>query len=226
MKIVAYVPIKLNNERTPGKNIKEFEDGRPLCSFMFNTLTHVRGIDSVYCYCSSEQIIEYLPKEINFLKRPEQLDSSETQCHDIIRSFLEEVDADIIVLCHATCPFVKASSIEKCIEMVKSGRYDSAFTAEVLREFLWENGKPMNFKPEFAVRTQELPSIYKESIGCYVFTKKMFYETNRKVGLVPYLCEVDKYEAIDIDYPDDFKIANAIYMNILKMEIDKEGYRR
>ena len=37
MKIVSIIPIKLNNERFPGKNIKEMADGRPLISHI---LTH------------------------------------------------------------------------------------------------------------------------------------------------------------------------------------------
>lgn len=30
MKTVAFVPIKLNNQRTPGKNTKKFDDGSAL----------------------------------------------------------------------------------------------------------------------------------------------------------------------------------------------------
>ena len=225
MKIAAYIPIKLNNVRTPGKNIKQFDDGKPLCTFMFNTVANVKGVDEKYCYCSNDEIRKYLPQQISLLKRPESLDTPETQCHEIIKSFIDTIDADIIVLCHATCPFIKVESVERCIEMVKSGRYDSAFTASVIKDFLWLDGKPMNFNPEYAVKTQELPDVFKESIGCYVFTKDMFLKSNRKVGFNPYLCPIDPYEEIDIDYPEDFEIANAIYMRILKPEIDLKGHR-
>lgn len=30
MKIVSFTPVKLNNERVPGKNTKRFKDGTPL----------------------------------------------------------------------------------------------------------------------------------------------------------------------------------------------------
>lgn len=219
MKVVAYVPIKLNNERTPGKNTKQFGDGTPLCHFMLNTLTQVKGIDEVYCFCSSEAIKPYLPSGVNFLQRPASLDTSSTQCQDIIRTFTEIIpDADVIVLCHATCPFVKPETIEKCVQAVLSGEYDSAFSAAPVRDFLWLDGKAMNFDPEKSVRTQELPPVYKETIGCYVFTKEMFMKRNGKVGYHPYVCEVGPYEDIDIDYPEDFEIANAIYMNILRKD--------
>ena len=32
------------------------------------------------------------------------------------------------------------------------------------------------------------------------------------------VCKVDKIEAMDIDYPEDFEICNAIYKEILKNE--------
>lgn len=220
MKVASYIPIKFNNVRTPGKNIKEFDDGTPLCQFMFNTIAQVTGIDEKYCFCSSEEIKKYLPEEIRFLKRSEKLDSSSTQCHEIIKEFISLVDADIYVLTHVTCPFVKAETIERCIEKVKSGKYDSAFTAAKIQDFLWKEGKPLNFDPEYAVRTQELETIYKESIGCYVFTKDMFLRSNRKVGFNPYIYEVDAYEEMDIDYPEDFEKCNAVYMNILKSKIN------
>ena len=108
-KIAAYVPIKLNNARTPGKNIKPFDDGTPLCQFMFNSLKKVDGIDEIYCFCSDERIQEYLPAGIKFLKRNPSLDTAETQCQDLIKAFTETVEADIYVLCHVTSPFLKAS---------------------------------------------------------------------------------------------------------------------
>lgn len=216
MKVVSYIPIKLNNVRTPGKNIKKFGDGTPLCSFMFNTISKIKCIDEKYCFCSSDEIRKYLPENIQFLRRSEELDTSNTQCHDIIRSFIEQVDADIYVLTHVTCPFIKKKTIEKCIEKVVSGEYDSAFSAARIQDFIWKDGRPMNFNPEYAVRTQELEPVYKETVGCYVFTKDVFLKGNRKVGYHPYVCEVDAYEEMDIDYPEDFEKCNAIYMNILK----------
>ena len=41
MKTVAFVPIKLNNQRTPGKNTKKFDDGTPLITLFLKTLVKV-----------------------------------------------------------------------------------------------------------------------------------------------------------------------------------------
>jgi HAD-superfamily hydrolase subfamily IA len=183
---------------------------------MFDTISQVDEIDDIYCFCSDESIKEYLSGRVQFLKRGKELDTAETKCQDIVSSFLEKVDVDIIVLAHVTSPFVKVESIRECVKQVCSGEYDSAFTAGVVQDFLWQDGKPLNFDPSSIARTQDLPRIYKESVGCYVFTKDVFEKTGRRIGYKPYICEVDSIEEVDIDYPEDFVIANAIYDSLRK----------
>jgi CMP-N-acetylneuraminic acid synthetase len=41
MKTVAFVPIKMNNERLLGKNTKSFDNGEPLIYYILNTLSSV-----------------------------------------------------------------------------------------------------------------------------------------------------------------------------------------
>ena len=62
MKVAAVVPMKLNSRRLPGKNIKSFTGGWPLCWYILSTLLEVEGIDQVYVYCSSPEIQDYLPE--------------------------------------------------------------------------------------------------------------------------------------------------------------------
>lgn len=47
MKTVAFVPIKLNNQRTPGKNIKKFDDGSSLITVFLRNLIKVKSFDDV-----------------------------------------------------------------------------------------------------------------------------------------------------------------------------------
>ena len=47
MKIVAIVPMKLNNTRLPQKNTKAFTNGKPLCYYILNTLLKIDRIDEV-----------------------------------------------------------------------------------------------------------------------------------------------------------------------------------
>ena len=53
MKVVSFIPIKLNNQRLPGKNTMELA-GRPTCDYIFETISQVDTIDEKYVYCSVE----------------------------------------------------------------------------------------------------------------------------------------------------------------------------
>ena len=215
MKIAAYVPIKLNSTRTPGKNIKPLSDGTPLCKLLFRSLAKTKSINEKYCFCSDEKIVDYLEPGISFLKRSASLDTNETQCHEIMRSFVETVNPDILVLVHATSPFLKSETIDECVNKVLYEDYDSAFTVERVRDFLWKDGKPMNFDASQAPKTQDLPEIYKETNGCFVIRREVFESTNRKVGFKPFLKELSFPETQDVNYPEDFLITDLIYSHYL-----------
>lgn len=216
MKTVAMIPIKLNNERVPGKNIKKFEDGTPLMSLIQKACLGAKKVDEVYVYCSNPNVKDYLEDGVKYLQRPDFLDTNKVNCNDIIREFMKEVDADIYVVSHATGPFTQSNSIDACVDAVASGEYDSAFLARRLQEFLWCKGTAMNFDIQHFPRTQDLEPIYSEAPGAYVFSKETFTKYDRRVGMHPYIHEISEIESRDIDYPDDFDIANAIYMSIIK----------
>jgi len=97
MKIVSFIPIKLNNQRLPGKNTMDL-NGKPLCSYIFNTLKEIDLIDEKYVYCSDDRIIPYIPAGLVFLKRDAYLDGNQVKGLEIIEHFVRDVDADIYVL--------------------------------------------------------------------------------------------------------------------------------
>ena len=216
MKTVALIPIKLGSKRIPGKNIKPFFDGTPLMSFIQKACLEAGNIDEVFVYCSDDAVIPYVMSGVRYLKRPAYLDGDSINANDFIREFMKVVDADIYVNAHTTSPFAKPETISECVDKVASGEYDSAFCVEAIKTFLWTEGKPMNFDPDHFPRTQDLPLIYGETSIAYVFTKDSFLKHNRRLGSKPFIKEVSKIEAIDIDYPEDFEIANAIYKEVLK----------
>lgn len=218
MKTVAFVPIKLNNERLPGKNLKCFDDGTPLASLLLRKLGKLAGslFDEVYVYCSSEEICDFLPSGVSFLKRPEWLDGREVRGSEIYKAFVSEVRADVYALCHVTSPFVTTEHIKECVCAVQAGGYDSAFCAKRIQNFLWREGEPLNFVLNDPPRTQEMVPVYMELSTPYVFTRDCWMENGARTGVSPYICECSEIECIDIDYPEDFELANVVYMGMLR----------
>ena len=210
-KIVAVVPMKLNNSRLPQKNTKPFTNGEPLCEYILNTLKQIDLINEVYVYCSNPEIKAYLPDGVKFLKRSNNLDQDSTKINEVLEAFSEDVLSDIYLMAHTTAPFVSRESIEKGINAVLTGKYDSAFSVKRLQDFLWIDGKPMNYKLDNIPRTQDLPVIYEETSGFYIYEQNVIKKYNRRIGEKPYLVEVGEIESVDIDEAEDFAIADAIY---------------
>lgn len=211
MKVVALIPVKLGSKRVPFKNIKPFYDGTPLITFIQRVCLKSKYINEIYIYCSDDEVKPYVLDGVKFLKRPEILNGDNINANDIIKQFMKEIDADIYVNTHTTSPFANPLSIDECIEKVMSDDYDSAFCAQEVKTFLWDKTGPINFDPNNFPRTQDLPLIYGETSIAYVFTKQTFLKFGRRVGIKPFIKTVGKIESMDIDYPEDFEICDAIY---------------
>ena len=164
MKIVAIMPIKLINERCPGKNTRILGD-KPLLQHELDSLKATGLCDSINVYCSDEAVVPFLPEGVNFIKRPEFLDLPTSNFTQIFDNFMNTVDADIYVYAHATAPFISIETMKQCIEAVKSSEYDSAFCAVKLQDYLWQDGEPLNFDASNLPRTQDLKPIYQETSG-------------------------------------------------------------
>lgn len=221
MKVVAIVPMKLNNIRLPQKNTKSFTNGKPLCHYILSTLTKVEGVDEVYVYCSNPDIRKFIPEGVKYLRRDELLDQDTTKMNEVLYSFAENVPADIYVMTHTTAPFISKESIEKGLEAVKSGEYDSSFAAKRLQDFLWKDGVPFNYELDNIPRTQDLPLIFEETSGFYIYRADIMTRLNRRIGKKPYIVEIGEIESVDIDEPEDFIIADAIYNHIFKLKAKK-----
>lgn len=214
MKTIAIVPMKLNNRRLPQKNTKPFTNGKPLCYYILSTLLKVEGIDEVYVYCSNPDIKVFLPEGVKYLRRSESLDQDTTKMNEVLSCFANEVDADIYVMTHTTAPFIKPDSIQKGLDAVISNKYDSSFAAKKLQDFLWKDGKPFNYELDNIPRTQDLPALYEETSGFYIYKRNVIKELKRRIGDNPFIVEIGEIESIDIDEPDDFTIADAIFNHL------------
>ncbi len=203
------MPIKLNNERLPGKNTKLLGN-KPLLQYELDNLVATKLCDSIYVYCSSDQIKDYLPKGVEFIKRPEFLDLPTSNFTQIFENFMNEINSDIYVYAHATAPFITKDTMVECINAVKSGGYDSAFCATKIQDYLWQDNKPMNFDATNLPRSQDLKPIHRETSGVYVFTKDVFLKLKRRIGLRPFIKEVSYKEAVDINNPEDFSLAEVL----------------
>ncbi len=213
MIVEGFVPLKERSERLKDKNFQML--GKyPLYEHIVSTLCEVPSIDRVSVFTSSIRFrdeLEQSHRKVNFLDRPRYLDLDSASITDVIFEFCSVSKSDVIVLAHATSPFLSSETISSCVDAVVSGEYDSALAVLSLKKFVWFNGKPINYDLEEPIpRTQELPDLFVEQSGLYVFNRENFITTKRRIGTNPLQFVVDESEGIDIDDSFDLTLARQM----------------
>jgi CMP-N-acetylneuraminic acid synthetase len=135
---------------------------------------------------------------------------------------MQTIEADVYILTHVTSPFLQKSSIVTAIDKIRYEGYDSAFSAQEIKEFSWYNGQPLNYNFDDVVLTQNLKPVYVETSGFYMFKREVMMEHGRRIGFNPYMHFVDAYEAVDIDTREDFEFAKVVAKYL--SEKDGESY--
>jgi len=212
MRVVGLIPFRLKTDKIPNQNIKEL-GGIPLVNYTIRVLNRVSLIDDVYIFGSEDTICDYVLDGLkyHFLQRTQNLDTEDTTTQDIISEFLEIIDADIIVLLHIASPFLTFETITDCIENVKSGKFNSAFTAFEISKFCWFQGQPLNYSlGEPTPRTQDLESVIVEQSSLYVFNTEEFRKTGQRISAQNYIRVIDHFEGHDIDSVKSFEVAELI----------------
>ncbi|MEH6536888.1 MAG: acylneuraminate cytidylyltransferase family protein [Psychroserpens sp.] len=219
-KIVALLPMKGNSERVKNKNLKDFA-GKPLYHYTMQTLLDSKYIESVVVNTDSkfikEDIKRNFPDNTIIVDRPESIVGDFVSMNKIIEHDINMVDADFYVQSHSTNPMLSVDSvnraIEKMLQLAQSNTYDSIFSVTKWQTRLYKSdGTAFNHNPKELLRTQDLEPLFEENSNFYIFSKTSFREAgNKRIGTRPYLFEIDKIEAVDIDEPQDFIIAEALY---------------
>ncbi|MDA9560648.1 acylneuraminate cytidylyltransferase family protein [Schleiferiaceae bacterium] len=218
MKITVLLPMKGNSERVPNKNMKMF-NGKPLFHAIMDEMSRSRYIDNVIVNTDSDSIAESAINSyqdfVSIHRRPKSIQGDYVSMNKIIEYDLNNSNSDIYIQTHSTSPLLSINSLDVAIEKMisKAADFDSIFSVtRIHTRFYHGNGVPFNHDPVELLRTQDLEPLFEENSGFYIFTKESFKRSNnRRIGVRPFLFEIDKIEAMDIDEPSDFIIAETLH---------------
>lgn len=218
--ITAIVPMRHSSERVKGKNYRPF-NGKPLFHYIVETLLSCPSITHVVIDTDSPTIVQYakanMPSVI-LLERPAHLRDGSIPMNDVLLNIINQVKSDFYLQTHSTNPLLSSDTVEEAIQFFLKNYpiYDSLFGVTRLQTRLWDGlARAVNHNPNILLRTQDLPPIYEENSCLYIFTEQILKDKHNRIGNRPYLFEIDRKEAIDIDEEIDFLIAELAY-RILK----------
>jgi CMP-N-acetylneuraminic acid synthetase len=220
MKLTALLPMKGHSERVTNKNMRFFA-GAPLFHRVASTLERSELIDSIVIDTDSKEIAEDAVgnfKKTKVIERPERLRGDMVSMNEIINYDIGLLSGEHFLQTHSTNPLLKTETIDRAIERyfeVLNEGYDSLFSVTRLQTRLYDsNGRAINHNPDKLIRTQDLLPVYEENSCLYIFSLKSFLKKKRRIGENPFMFEIPREEAWDIDEKIDFEIAEFLYKKL------------
>ena len=222
-RIAALVPMRHNSERVPGKNYRSFA-GRALYQYIIESLLECKMIDEVVIDTDSPTIMEDCSEtfpQVKLIERPEELRDGNIPMNDVLLHDISQVESDFYLQTHSTNPLLSSETISIAIQKFLDNypSYDSLFSVTRIATRLWDaQGKAINHNPDILLRTQDLPPIYEENSCLYIFSGDSLRKRNNRIGERPLMFEIEPEQACDIDNERDFRIAEFLYLEQMKVK--------
>ena len=226
MKVVALLPMKSHSERVKGKNFRKF-CGKPLFQWVLETLLNVDRVQQIIINTDGREILRQFDvvdtDRVVIRDRRPEICGDFVSMNSVIADDVEHIDADCYIMTHTTNPLLSTTSIngalDKYIAALNEGG-DSLFSVNKWQtRFYDEACKPLNHDPSKLVRTQDLTPWYEENSNLYIFSRDSFERSGARIGCQPIMFETPRLEAVDIDTPEDWELAE-----ILVSAYQKKGF--
>lgn len=227
MKVTAVIPIRSGSQRVKDKNLRKFGD-TTLMELKIKNLLQVPELDKIIVNTNSEEAIDivkahkaYQNGKLDYHRREEYYASSKCSGSEFFKHLGEVTDTDVFVYSPCTSPFVKPETFLQCIQAFNSSNdCDCIASVSSIKEFLWLNGKAINYDPLNAPNSQDLPNVVALNFGVTVVGREDLIKNRNIIGKCPKFVETSDIEAIDIDTPLDFYIAEQLY---IKTQLEGKG---
>ena len=225
-KIAFFLPTRKGSERVKSKNTRPFagiEGG--LVENKIKQLLATKHIDEILFSSNDEMCIAIAEKytsdsRLRIIPRPNELCLSTTNLQDLICYVPTITNADHILWGHVTTPLVEAkvydTAIEQYLSKIIKG-YDSLVSVKELKNFLLnQEGKLVNNTTDIPwPRTQDLEPLYEINHAIFLAKRSVYTEQKNRIGQKTLLYIMDEIHSKDIDWEEDFKIAEIMYKTLL-----------
>jgi len=213
MKIVSVILARGGSKEIPNKNIIPL-NGKPLLSYVIEASKNA-DIDETWVSTDSKKIKEIAQLYgAQVIDRPNNISGDCSKSEEALKHFSDNVNFDILVFIQPTSPLLKASDINRGLQLFKNKRcnYDSVFSA--YKEHWipkWSmNIKPINWNIDNRPMRQEKEDKYIENGAFYITSKEQFLKSNLRYGGKIGIVEMPNYRSFQIDTLDDLKLIEKI----------------
>jgi N-acylneuraminate cytidylyltransferase len=135
----------------------------------------------------------------------------------VFEDMAKNMDCENILYANCTNPLVPTNSYSDAIRIFlnNTSAYDSLVSCHDIKEFLYLDGKALNYDPMNQPRSQDLPNVVALNFAISIISKLDMIKNRNIIGMNPYFYKLNEVESLDIDTPFDFFIAEKLYQHII-----------
>lgn len=218
--VCAVIPARGGSKGVPRKNLRVI-GGQPLVARSVQTLLATPSVGSVFVSTDDPEIAAVASRAgARVIERPAGLAGDEASSESAVEHALTHLAShgvvpEVTVFVQATSPFIRASDIDRAVNLVRAGECDVAFSVVRSDVHLWRHGfdgpEGVNHHPAVRQRRQDREPQHAETGGFYVMRTSGFrHHQHRFFGRLS-LVEVDPSEALEIDTEHDLMLAELIH---------------
>lgn len=225
MEVIAVVHAKGDSDRVYRKNLRKL-GGKPLFTHAIVNACNSKANKVVID--SDDDVILKVGSSLGAipLKRPPELATNLATGDDLAYWQASNFpNVDVIVQVVPTSPFTRPVTIDRCIDRVLDG-VNSAFTANYESIYTWAEVDG-EFQPTYIYKgkilnSDQLVKTCVEYTGVYAFRPRYVLDYKQRIDDFSYATvPITPVEKIDINYEEDFELAELIWKGMNEFKITK-----
>jgi CMP-N-acetylneuraminic acid synthetase len=226
--VLGIIPARGGSKGVPRKNIRALL-GKPLIAHTIEAARQARSLDRILVSTDDPEIAAVARRygaEVPFL-RPAEFATDTASSLSVIRHAIawlalhEHYQPDAVAILPPTSPLRTVEQIDRTIGLLWSSGLDSAVTIIPVQDhpyFIFSRGEKGEMAelirlPEKPLRRQELPEFFTHSQSVIVSRTEYLKNCSEKDAIFNFHSmaghPVDRESAMDIDFPDDFVLAET-----------------
>jgi CMP-N-acetylneuraminic acid synthetase len=220
------IPVRLGSSRIKEKVLLPFYKDYSLLEWKIYQLQKIISSKNIYVSTENEKLAEIALKmgvRVHY-RDPFLADGHKATFSQVITGIVKDIPFDYIAWVTVVVPLMLPIEYKEAFavffeKVVEKKEYDSLFSANLIKEYLWWENKALNYEAnENHTISQYLPNIYRVTNGLYMREKKEILKDKYFLGSNPYKFLVSKISGIDIDEYEDYEIAK----NLLPLYLKKD----
>jgi len=218
--IATVVPARLGSKRVKVKNLRML-NGKPLIEYILNTLKQTEYLNNIYINSESDYFKKIARRyNVKFYKRDPKLATSQSLIDDYIYDFIKKVNPEYLAVVNPTSPFITSKELDNAWLYFNNNNYDTLLSCEKIQTHCFIKGKPINFNIRGKhPRSQDIEPVRALNFAVTIWNSKSYVNNYEKNAYGVYTGNLGFYDiegmgSIDIDYEDDFMLAEFISRHI------------